>query len=107
MLTGVWCGPHDHSRVQAPLELKTAAASPQKLRNHTAIRRYLIMATRSASWSDKEVRALITEWSEEKIQEELEGSTRNKDIFVKIAAGLKKQGYARDWKHCRDEIKKN
>jgi hypothetical protein len=63
------------------------------------------MATRSASWSDNEVKSLITEWSEEKIQEELEGSTRNKDIFVKIAAGLKKQGYARDWKHCRDKIK--
>ena len=63
------------------------------------------MATRSASWSDNEVRALIAEWSEEKIHDELEGSTRNKDIFLKIPAGLKKQGYAHDWKHCRDKIK--
>ena len=39
------------------------------------------MATRSASWSDNEVRALIAEWLEEKIKDELEGSTRNKDIF--------------------------
>ena len=63
------------------------------------------MTTRSASWSDKEIRALISEWSEEKIQEELEGSTRNKQIYAKIAAGMKKQGYIRDWKHCRDKIK--
>ena len=48
---------------------------------------------------------LFLKWSEEKIQEELEGSTRNKQIYAKIAAGMKKQGYIRDWKHCRDKIK--
>ena len=37
------------------------------------------MATRSASWSDNEVKALIAEWSKEKIQEELEGSTAEND----------------------------
>ena len=30
---------------------------------------------------------------------------KHQDIFVKIAAGLKKQGYDRDWKHCRDKTK--
>ena len=36
---------------------------------------------RGAAWSDKEVKDLIAVWGEQKIQEELDGSVRNKTAF--------------------------
>ncbi|CAM5108881.1 unnamed protein product [Eretmochelys imbricata] len=56
-------------------------------------------------WSDNEVRALINIWSDEKIQQMLEGATRNKEIFEEIARRLMKIGIDRDWKQCRTKYK--
>ncbi|XP_068042890.1 zinc finger and SCAN domain-containing protein 20-like isoform X3 [Anomalospiza imberbis] len=56
-------------------------------------------------WSDNEVRALINIWSDEKIQQMLEGATRNKEIFEEIARRLMKHGIDRDWKQCRTKYK--
>ena len=38
-----------------------------------------------ALWSDEEVRALIHIWGDDKIQQELDGASRKKSIFVAIA----------------------
>ncbi|XP_074848203.1 bifunctional phosphoribosylaminoimidazole carboxylase/phosphoribosylaminoimidazole succinocarboxamide synthetase [Carettochelys insculpta] len=56
-------------------------------------------------WSDNEVRALISVWSDKKIQQMLEGATRNKEIFEEIARRLLKFGIERDWKQCRTKYK--
>ncbi|XP_058049734.1 uncharacterized protein LOC131203468 isoform X3 [Ahaetulla prasina] len=56
-------------------------------------------------WCDNEVRALINIWSDEKIQQMLEGATRNKEIFEDIAKRLMKVGIDRDWKQCRTKYK--
>ncbi|XP_025889284.1 uncharacterized protein LOC112942546 [Nothoprocta perdicaria] len=56
-------------------------------------------------WSDNEVKALINIWSDEKIQQMLEGATRNKEIFEEIARRLMKRGIDRDWKQCRTKYK--
>ncbi|XP_019408466.1 PREDICTED: uncharacterized protein LOC109322078 isoform X2 [Crocodylus porosus] len=56
-------------------------------------------------WSDNEVRALISICSDEKIQQMLEGATRNKEIFEEIARRLMKCGIDRDWKQCRTKYK--
>ncbi|XP_067993837.1 bifunctional phosphoribosylaminoimidazole carboxylase/phosphoribosylaminoimidazole succinocarboxamide synthetase isoform X2 [Melanerpes formicivorus] len=56
-------------------------------------------------WSDTEVRALISIWSDDKIQQMLEGATRNKEIFEEIARRLMKRGIDRDWKQCRTKYK--
>ncbi|XP_064367191.1 bifunctional phosphoribosylaminoimidazole carboxylase/phosphoribosylaminoimidazole succinocarboxamide synthetase isoform X1 [Dromaius novaehollandiae] len=56
-------------------------------------------------WSDNEVRALINIWSDAKIQQMLEGATRNKEIFEEIARRLMKRGIDRDWKQCRTKYK--
>lgn len=52
-------------------------------------------------WCDNEVRALIHIWSDEEIQQMLEGTTRNKEVFEEIARRLMKVGIDRDWKQCR------
>ena len=59
------------------------------------------MARRSSSWTDEETKALISEWSK---QEKLKSSTLNKQAYVNIATALKKQGFDRNWKKCRDQI---
>lgn len=56
-------------------------------------------------WCDNEVRALINIWSDEEIQQMLEGATRNKEIFEEIARRLMKIGIDRDWKQCRTKYK--
>uniref|UniRef100_A0A8C6G2X7 Myb/SANT-like DNA-binding domain-containing protein n=1 Tax=Moschus moschiferus TaxID=68415 RepID=A0A8C6G2X7_MOSMO len=56
-------------------------------------------------WTVPEVRALIGIWSDQGIQQQLEGTMRNKRIFEQIAAELQKLGIERDWKQCRTKYK--
>ena len=64
-----------------------------------------LSTTRGFSWSDNEVRALISIWGEDNIQEELDGAVRNQVIFNDIAAKMRAKGYDRDWQQCRTKIK--
>ena len=61
---------------------------------------------RGTIWADKEVKALLTIWGDSKIQEELDGAVRNKDVFQRISQKLHDQGYERDWKQCRSKVNK-
>ncbi|NWZ41636.1 ZSC29 protein, partial [Brachypodius atriceps] len=56
-------------------------------------------------WTVNEVRALIRIWSDKNIQQQLEGTVRNKRIFEQVAARLQKFGIDRDWKQCRTKYK--
>ncbi|NWZ29180.1 ZSC29 protein, partial [Asarcornis scutulata] len=56
-------------------------------------------------WTVDEVRALIHIWSDKNIQQQLEGTVRNKRIFEHVAARLRKFGIVRDWKQCRTKYK--
>ncbi|XP_045329906.1 multifunctional protein ADE2 isoform X2 [Leopardus geoffroyi] len=56
-------------------------------------------------WTVPEIRALIGIWSDMRIQQQLEGTVRNKRIFEQIAAKLQKFGIERDWKQCRTKYK--
>ena len=49
---------------------------------------------------------LIETWSEDKIQEELDGCKKNKHIYDKIAARMTKAGFARTFDQCRITVKK-
>ena len=60
---------------------------------------------RGTIWSEREVRALIQIWGDGKIQEELDGAKRNKQIFQTIAKKMQEQGYNSDWQQCRAKIK--
>lgn len=56
----------------------------------------------SSAWSDAEVTALISIWGDTDIQEQVDGATWNKTIFVTISKRLQENGYERD---CRAKIK--
>ena len=60
------------------------------------------MSTRGAAWSEQEIKAI---WSEKKIQNELKGSMRTKDVYKKIAKEIDDGGYSRDWEQCKAKIK--
>ena len=44
-----------------------------------------------------EIKALTTIWSDKKVQDELEGSVRNKDVYKRISKEMKEAEYDRDW----------
>ncbi|EMP30365.1 hypothetical protein UY3_12486 [Chelonia mydas] len=58
------------------------------------------------AWSTKEVVDLIAVWGEESVQAELRSSSRNADIYAKIAWGMGEKGYTRDTQQRRMKIKK-
>ena len=61
--------------------------------------------SRGSTWSDGEVAALISIWGEADIQEQLDGATRNKTIYVRISKKLEESGFTRDWQQCKAKIK--
>jgi len=56
-------------------------------------------------WSESEMKALISIWGSEEIQNKLNGAVRNKDTYERVAQELAKNGVNRCWKQCRDRIK--
>ena len=61
--------------------------------------------SRGSSWSDNELTALISIWGEAGVQQQLDGATRNRAIYEKIAKGMRDAGFPRDWKQCKSKIK--
>ena len=60
----------------------------------------------AARWTDAEVFKLIELWKEEGIQEQLEGSKRNKHVYEKLATQLTKAGFKKTGEQCRCKVKK-
>nr|XP_034968494.1 trihelix transcription factor GTL1 [Zootoca vivipara] len=56
-------------------------------------------------WTEEEVKALLSVWSEKTIRKQLHGTLRNKGIFIYIAKRLQELGICRDWKQCRAKYK--
>ena len=60
----------------------------------------LIMAARSSTWGEDEVKVLIAIWGDEKVQKELDGPKRKPMLHEKIAKNLQEHGYNRDAEQC-------
>ena len=60
----------------------------------------------AVGWTNAEVFKLIEVWSEEGIQEQLEGSKRNKRIYEKLSSKLRKDGYNKTGEQCHSKVKK-
>ena len=63
------------------------------------------MAERGCTWGDSETAKLLELWSEEGIQAQLRGMTRNEVPYRQIAEGLEKARYKRTFTQCREKIK--
>ena len=62
-------------------------------------------SSRGASWSESETKTLIAVWGDEKVQAEMGGRTRTKQVFEKIAQQMNDKGYNRDIDQCKTKIK--
>ena len=58
------------------------------------------------NWSDKEVFRLISCWSEEGNQEQLEGCKRNKHIYERLSTLLAEYNINKTGEQCRTKVKK-
>uniref|UniRef100_A0A8C5LZ31 Phosphoribosylaminoimidazole carboxylase n=1 Tax=Leptobrachium leishanense TaxID=445787 RepID=A0A8C5LZ31_9ANUR len=56
-------------------------------------------------WTEDEIRALLSVWSEKNIKKQLRGTLRNKGLFMYVAKRLQHLGVFRDWKQCRAKYK--
>ena len=69
-------------------------------------RRQSLRANMSIPWSDNETKLLISLWSDQNIQEQLENhSIRNKIVYAKLAEGMVEGGFNRNAKQCESKIK--
>ncbi|XP_073710095.1 uncharacterized protein [Misgurnus anguillicaudatus] len=64
------------------------------------------MAGKGSLWSAAEVQCLLEIWADESIQEQLDKTHKNSDIFRKIRDYLLRHGYQRTTEQCRDKVKK-
>ena len=71
--------------------------------NYRCILNLVEMAT---NWTDAGVLKLIELWKKQGIQEELEGSMRNKHVYVKLASQLAEEGVEKTGERCICKVKK-
>ena len=60
----------------------------------------------SCNWTDSQVFKLIGVWGDEDIQEQLEGSKRNKHVYERMAKTLRVYGIEKSGEQCRTKVKK-
>ena len=58
-----------------------------------------------AGWTDESIRALLSIWGEQTIQEQLNGVKRNKYIYDRISSELSDVGYEFTMQQCRTKVK--
>ena len=59
----------------------------------------------AAGWSTDATRTLISIWSDQNIQEQLDGVVRNRVVHEEVAEKLCEEGYEYTWKQCRTKVK--
>ncbi|XP_028679104.2 zinc finger and SCAN domain-containing protein 32-like isoform X2 [Erpetoichthys calabaricus] len=64
------------------------------------------MAAKGSLWSIAEVQCLLEIWADDSIQEQLDTTHKNSEIFGKIRDYLHARGYQRSIEQCRDKVKK-
>ncbi|KAK0146562.1 Zinc finger protein with KRAB and SCAN domains 2 [Merluccius polli] len=66
----------------------------------------MALQKKSTPWSVEEVQTFLSLVAEERIQRELDGTTRNEKIYQEIAQLMATHGYHRTLQQCRDKLKK-
>ena len=60
---------------------------------------------RATLWDDEEVLFLLHMWGDERIRQDLDGCTRKRPVFEKMAKRLAEKGFERSHIQIREKIK--
>lgn len=74
-----------------------------KVNNYTCF--FPALSVIMAFWNITTVTKLIEIWADEKVQDMLDTSYRNSDVFKDIAERMSEDGTAFSWQQCRNKIK--
>ncbi|XP_071063207.1 uncharacterized protein [Pseudochaenichthys georgianus] len=61
---------------------------------------------KSTPWSTEEVTTFLHLIGDDKIQRELDGTTRNVKVFQDVSAQMSERGFSRTFLQCREQLKK-
>ncbi|XP_030840552.1 uncharacterized protein LOC115923621 [Strongylocentrotus purpuratus] len=61
---------------------------------------------RRTNWEDVEIRFFLSLWAEGEVQQQLDGTVRNKKVFDDMARKMADAGYNRSPNQLRDKLKK-
>lgn len=64
------------------------------------------MASLKNPWGNNELKTFLSLVAEDRIQNELDGATRNERVFKELSETLAKYGFQRSSKQCREKLKK-
>ena len=64
-----------------------------------------LVSAMAAGWTAEETRALVSVWSQTNVKNQLDGVTRNRIVFEKIAKEMAELGFERTWQQCRTKVK--
>lgn len=59
----------------------------------------------AGGWTPEEAKALVAIWGAEDVQSQLDGVSRNRCVYDKIAAAMKDTGFHRTWQQCKTKVK--
>lgn len=59
----------------------------------------------AGGWTADATRALVSAWSQENVQSQLDGVVRNRTVYEKVSMKLREMGYEKRWEQCRTRIK--
>ena len=60
---------------------------------------------RASLWDDEEVLSLLHIWGDERIQQDLDGCTRKRPVFEKMAKRQADKGFDRSHTQIREKVK--
>ncbi|XP_063074204.1 uncharacterized protein zgc:113263, partial [Engraulis encrasicolus] len=88
--------------------IDTPADSDQDTESQQAARKRRAMGESSPKvpWSDRETRALLGIWGEDRVQCSLRGCLKNRHIFRHISRRLRTQGFTRTAQQCQTRVKR-
>ncbi|XP_028810068.1 uncharacterized protein LOC114764537 isoform X2 [Denticeps clupeoides] len=97
---------HDADATDVCVDTVEMPESVQETQSQRAARKAVAESSRKMPWSDRETKALLEIWGEDRIQYNLKGCLKNKHIFKHISKRMTAQGFIRTAEQCQTRVKR-
>ncbi|KAF3705093.1 Zinc finger and SCAN domain-containing protein 29 Zinc finger protein 690 [Channa argus] len=96
----------DNSVAETSIVDELDDCTPEPCQKKVATGNQWVIDSSKLAWGDGETEALLNIWGSEEIQENLNGCTKNKHIFMQISQVMASQGFLRTPEQCQTRIKR-